>query len=232
MADVTGLKTFWCPEHRAAWWDPEKSGYWVVWFFFPDWKSNATTSFTSSPATETRLFLADWNKYKVHVCCIYLLLQRWVVPLEMLTGNKVHSFLSGRRMFPPQSREHLFGYLLGEAWHLQRDCNTVKPKEDGGEDVGLHQEPAGTPLPGWRGPRRARPPERCRGCFPPAVPCRLTPIPHVAPTNRNQSWFATSLHGTSFHKSVLTLGHHPNPSAVAPHSPSSAKFSLRLAKNM
>lgn len=114
-----------------------------VFFFPPGWKSNTTTSFTSSPATETTSFLTDWNKHKVHACCVYLLVQRWVVPLEMLTRNKVHSFLSGHRMFPPQSREHLFGYLLGEAWHLQRDCNTVKPKEDGGEDVGLHQEPAG-----------------------------------------------------------------------------------------
>lgn len=82
------------------------------------------------------------------MCCIYLLLQRWVVPLEMLTRNKVHSFLSGHRMFPPQSWEHLFGYLLGEVWHLQRDCNTAKPKEDGGEDVGLQQEPAGPELRG------------------------------------------------------------------------------------
>lgn len=35
-------------------------------------------------------------------------------------------------MFPPQPREHFFGYLLGEAWHFHRDCNTLKPKEDGG----------------------------------------------------------------------------------------------------
>lgn len=58
------------------------------------------------------------------MCCIYLLLQPWVVPSEMLTRNKVHSFLSGHRMFPPQPREHFFGYLLGEAWHFHRDCNT------------------------------------------------------------------------------------------------------------
>ena len=82
------------------------------------------------------------------MCCIYLLLQRCVVPLEMLTRNKVHSFLSGHRMFPPQSWEQFFGCLLGEAWHLQRDCNTVKAKEDRGEDTGLHQEPAGTMLHG------------------------------------------------------------------------------------
>lgn len=80
-------------------------------------------------------FLIDWHKYKVHVCCVYLLLQRWAVPLEMLTRNKVHCFLSGHRMFPPQSREHLLAYLLGEAWHLQRDCSIAKPKEDGGEVV-------------------------------------------------------------------------------------------------
>lgn len=117
--------------------------------FFPRLEKQCNNILPLLSCHRNTSFLADWNKYKVHVCCIYLLLQRWVVPLEMLTGNKVHSFLSGRRMFPPQSREHLFGYLLGEAWHLQRDCNTVKPKEDGGEDVGLHQEPAGTPLSGW-----------------------------------------------------------------------------------
>lgn len=75
-----------------------------------------------SPVTRTHL--TAWNKHKAHVCCIYLLLQPWVVPSEMLTRNKVHSFLSGHRMFPPQPREHFFGYLLGEAWHFHRDCNT------------------------------------------------------------------------------------------------------------
>lgn len=90
------------------------------------------------------------------MCCIYLPLQPWAVPLEMLTRNKVHSFLSGHRMFPPQPREHFFGYLLGEAWHFHRDCNTMKPKEDGGEDVGLQQEPAETLLPAGRGIPRAR----------------------------------------------------------------------------
>lgn len=124
FCNTPGLNMFWSS-------GPETSGYLdLVWFFFfpQGWKSITTISFTS-PATRTHLT----NKHKAHVCCIYLLLQPWAVPSEMLTRNKVHSFLSGHRMFPPQPREHFFGYLLGEAWHFHRDCNTAKPKEDGGE---------------------------------------------------------------------------------------------------
>lgn len=113
------------------------------------------------------------------MCSIYLPLQPWAVPLEMLTRNKVHSFLSGHRMFPPQPREHFFGYLLGEAWHFHRDCNTVKPKEDGGEDVGLQQEPAESLFPAGRGIPRARSMGSCHT------------QPHSSSTNRNQSWTST-----------------------------------------
>lgn len=125
---------FWSP-------GPETSGYLDLGFFFsPGWKSNTTISLTSPV---TRAHLTAWNKHKAHVCCIYLLLQPWVVPSEMLTRNKVHSFLSGHSMFPAQPREHFFGYLLGEAWHFHRDCDTVKPEGVGGEGACRNPAPRG-----------------------------------------------------------------------------------------
>lgn len=139
FCNTPGLNMFWSS-------GPETSAYLDLGFFFPGWKSNTAISLTS-PVTRTHL--TAWNKHKAHVCCIHLLLQPWAVPSGMLTRNKVHSFLSGHRMFPPQAREHFFGYLLGEAWHFHRDCNT----ETRG---GWRRRSLQSPAPGRKRNSRAR----------------------------------------------------------------------------
>lgn len=144
-------------------------------FFFPRLEKQCNNILHLLSCHRNMSFLTEWNKYKVHVGCIYLLLPRWVVSLEMLTRNKVHSFLSGHRMFPPQSREHFLGYLLGEAWHSQRDCNTLKWRRRPGTAPGACRNR------GRRGPPGARPTERCRGCLPPALTRRPTATPHATP---------------------------------------------------
>lgn len=139
-SSATSLNMFWSS-------GPETSGYLDLRGFFPRLEKQHNNFPHLSPVTRTHL--TAWNKHKAHVCCIYLLLQPWVVPSEMLTRNKVHSFLSGHRMFPPQPREHFFGYLLGEAWHFHRDCNT----ETRG---GWRRRSLQSPAPGGRGAPRAK----------------------------------------------------------------------------
>lgn len=115
------------PEHVLQFWSRNLRIFgFRAFFFFPrlEKQHNNTLQLSCQEIT------SHSNKHKAYVCCIYLLLQPWAVTSQMLTRNKVHSFLSGHKMFPPQAREHFFGYLLGEAWHFHRDCNTVKPQEE------------------------------------------------------------------------------------------------------
>lgn len=132
-ADAPSLKLLSRPGPRVAWQGPKSQDIQFI-YFFPRLEKRCRYILHLS-CRRSMPFLPDWHKYKVHVCHIYLLRQRWAAPLEMLTRNKVHCSLSGHRMFPPQSREHLLAYLLGEAWHSAaglQHCETQGGRRRGG----------------------------------------------------------------------------------------------------